>query len=62
MLRDCQNLESWRLKKLSENFTTDGQDWWWFSKHNMYGKFDGIYIKSSVDKHYEWHEEEKRKI
>ena len=29
------SIESWRVNKSKDKITRDGQDWWWWPKHNM---------------------------
>ena len=42
--------------------TRDGRDWYWFSKHNMKGKFYGMYMIHPANKHVEQAEENKGNI
>ena len=51
------NIESWRVKKSKDKITRYGQDWYWFPKHKMKGKFDGMYMYHPNNKHDEWDEE-----
>ena len=45
---------SWCIKKSKENIARYDQDWSWLPKHNIYGKFDVMYINNSYNKHDEW--------
>ena len=50
------NIESWRVHKLKDYISIYGQYWYWRPKHNMVGKFDGIYTNHTCNNHYEWAE------
>ena len=45
------NLEYWHIKKSKYNITRDSQDLRWCPKHNMNGKFDGMYMNHLANKH-----------
>ena len=38
------NIESWRVEKSRDKIARYVQDWYWYPKHNMEGKFDVIYM------------------
>ena len=55
-LEGLNNLEFCRVKESRENITRDVQDWWWFPKKNLEGKFYGMYINHPSNIHGEWYE------
>ena len=56
-----KNIGSWRVNKSKENIIRDGQDWWWCPKHNTEGKFDGMHIIHTANKHDDWDEKNQSK-
>ena len=47
-------LDPWRIVKECSSKTVDDKTWHWFPHHKREGKYDGIYVAHTPDKHDEW--------
>ena len=47
-------LDPWRIVKEGSSKTVDGKTWNWCPHHKREGKYDGMYVAHTPDKHDEW--------
>ena len=50
-------LEPWRINRSKDKITRDGQYWCWCPNRNIDGKFNGMYMNHTSNKHNKLSEE-----